>query len=155
ASMCGPIPVALGRRRIVGVEALSKLRIALRLDQPGRQLRDYHTAQPWLKIPLAIASLVTRYFLSDAAFVAAVESADRELLDDIAEALRRPAYPLYMGRRSCPVHPGLVLGVVDGDAGSALRAHDTWHAPAVPRRECAKRVDRKSTRLNSSHVSIS
>lgn len=140
SGIVGLIAAAQGRRRTDGVEDLAKLRMAVRVDQSGSLLRDYQTAQPWLKNPGANASLVTRYFLSDAAFVAAVESADRELLDDIAEALRRPAYPLYMGRRSCPVHPGLVIGVVDGDAESALRVHDTWHATAVHRRESPKRV---------------
>ncbi|WP_300613886.1 type I-E CRISPR-associated protein Cas5/CasD [Corynebacterium sp.] len=140
SGIVGLIAAAQGRRRTDGVEDLAKLRMAVRVDQSGSLLRDYQTAQPWQTKPNANASLVTRYFLSDAAFVAAVEAEDKELLDGIAEALRSPKFPLYMGRRSCPVHPGLVIGVVEGDAEIAVRGHATWHATKTHRKESPKTV---------------
>lgn len=122
------------------MEDLVELRMAVRVDQSGSLLRDYQTAQPWLEKPDAAAQLVTRYFLSDAAFVVAVESEDRDLLENLARALRAPTFPLFMGRRSCPVHPGLVIGVVEGDAESALREHETWYATDAHKAESPQTV---------------
>lgn len=140
SGIVGLIAAAQGRRRTDAVEDLAALRLAVRVDQSGSLLRDYQTAQPWLENPKAQASLSTKYFLSDAAFVAAVESEDKQFLDNIAAALNNPSFPLYMGRRSCPVHPGLVIGVVEGDGEAALRAHRTWHATRRHKQESAKRV---------------
>ena len=84
-------------------------------------------AQQWQVKEGASAQLVTRYYLSDAAFVAAVESEDRELLEAMAESLRRPRFPLFLGRRSCPTPPNLVLGIRDTDAVQAL-VDEPWHA---------------------------
>lgn len=140
SGVIGLIAAAQGRRRMDSVEDLVGLRMAVRVDQSGSLLRDYPTAQRWLEDPKASAQLVTRYFLSDAAFVVAVESADRKLLENIAKALRNPRFPLFMGRRSCPVHPGLVIGVVDRDAEVALREHETWYATDVHKAESPQTV---------------
>lgn len=128
SGIIGLLAAAEGRRRTDSVEDLAALKFAVRVDQSGRLLRDYQTAQPWQTKPSAPAKLSTRYFLSDAAFVVAIESDTKELLDGMAEALRNPKFPLFMGRRSCPVHPGLVIGVTEHDAETALRQHKTWHA---------------------------
>lgn len=141
SGIIGLIAAAQGRRRTDPVEDLTRLRLGVRVDQSGSLLRDYQTAQPWLTDPNASAELITRYFLSDAAFVVAVESDDRALLEAIADALRAPAFPLFMGRRSCPVHPGLVIGIVDADAETALREHPTWYATAQHKREAPKHVN--------------
>lgn len=140
SGVVGLIAAAQGRRRTDPVEDLAQLRMAIRVDQSGSLLRDYQTAQPWQTKPDASAQLVTRYFLSDAAFVVAIQSEDKEMLEAIANELNRPAFPLYMGRRSCPVHPGLVVGVVEGDAESALRTHSTWHATSAHRKESPRTV---------------
>lgn len=140
SGIIGLIAAAQGRRRSDSLEDLVELRLAVRVDQSGSLLRDYQTAQPWLINPTAPAQLVTRYFLSDAAFVAAVEADDKQFLEEIADALRNPTYPLFMGRRSCPVHPGLVIGVVDSDAETALREHKEWHATSQHKRESPKEV---------------
>lgn len=140
SGIVGLIAAAQGRRRTDPVEDLAKLRLAIRVDQSGSLLRDYQTAQPWQTEPNDPAKLVTRYFLSDASFVAAVESDDRELLEAIAQALRKPQYPLFMGRRSCPVHPGLVIGVVDGAATQALQQHRHWYATKSHKMESPTKV---------------
>ncbi|MCT2287687.1 type I-E CRISPR-associated protein Cas5/CasD [Corynebacterium sanguinis] len=135
SGVVGLLAAAQGRRRTDPVEDLAELTFAVRVDQSGSLLRDYQTAQPWLVDPNASASLVTRYFLSDAAFVAAIESPRRELLEGLARALNSPKYPLFMGRRSCPVPPDLVLGVVDESAEDALKQHDVWHATKTHKKE--------------------
>ncbi|MEX3505567.1 type I-E CRISPR-associated protein Cas5/CasD [Corynebacterium sp. LK2510] len=140
SGVLGLIAAAQGRRRVDPVEDLTTLTMAVRVDQSGSLLRDYQTAQPWQTDPQASAQLVTRYFLSDAAFVVALESDDRLLLEGIADALRAPVYPLFMGRRSCPTHPGLVIGIVDDPAEEALRSHPNWYATETHKSESPKKI---------------
>ncbi|WP_284850112.1 type I-E CRISPR-associated protein Cas5/CasD [Corynebacterium rhinophilum] len=128
SGVLGMLAAAEGRRRDEDMADLAGLKFAVRVDQSGSLLRDYQTAQNWQKDPQASAKLITRYFLSDAAFVAAIESEDREQLENFAENLNRPVFPLYLGRRSCPAPPNVVLGVVEKPAVTALQEHDTWHA---------------------------
>ena len=140
SGIVGLIAAAQGRRRTDPVEDLAALRLAVRVDQPGNLLRDYQTAQQWLTHPDKAASLITRYYLSDAAFVATVESPSRQLLEGIADALRRPAFPLYLGRRSCPAPVNLVLGIEDTDAVTALQHQTTWYATQAHKQERGKHV---------------
>ncbi|KQB84542.1 type I-E CRISPR-associated protein Cas5/CasD [Corynebacterium oculi] len=121
SGVIGLLAAAEGRRRTDPVADLAKLSFAVRVDQPGNLLRDYQTAQRWQENPKAQASLVTRYYLSDALFVAAVESPRREVLEGLEEALRRPRFPLFLGRRSCPAPPDLVIEIKDVGAMDALR----------------------------------
>ena len=124
----GMLAAAEGRRRDEDMADLTGLKFAVRVDQSGSLLRDYQTAQNWQKDPQASAKLITRYFLSDAAFVAAIESEDREQLENFVQNLNQPVFPLYLGRRSCPAPPNVVLGVVEKTAVKALQEHSTWHA---------------------------
>lgn len=140
SGIVGLIAAAQGRRRTDEIEDLAALNMAVRVEQSGSLLRDYQTAQEWQTKPNEPAQLVTRYFLSDAAFLAAVESDDRALLENIAEALRSPAFPLFMGRRSCPVHPGLVVGVTDSGGEQSLRDHQHWYASAQHKRQSPQQV---------------
>lgn len=128
SGVLGMLAAAEGRRRDEDMADLAGLKFAVRVDQSGSLLRDYQTAQNWQKDPQASAKLITRYFLSDAAFVAAIESEDREQLENFAQNLNQPVFPLYLGRRSCPAPPNVVLGVVEKTAVKALQEHSTWHA---------------------------
>ncbi|UIZ92562.1 type I-E CRISPR-associated protein Cas5/CasD [Corynebacterium sp. CNCTC7651] len=140
SGIVGLLAAAEGRRRSDPVEDLAALTLAVRVDQSGSLLRDYQTAQDWIRKPGSSASLVTRYYLADAAFVAAVESEHREVVEGLESALRQPAYPLFMGRRSCPVHPGLVLGIVDKPAEEALHEHKSWHATTAHKSRSPRQV---------------
>ncbi len=126
SGVIGMIAAARGRRRIDPIEEeLVDLAFGVRIDQQGTLIRDFQVAVSLdgrTKYPLS-----QRYYLSDAVFVAAIHG-DRDLLEGIAEALRRPEFPLYLGRRSCPVTSSLVLGdVQDTTLTEALRA-TPWHA---------------------------
>lgn len=139
SGIVGLLAAAEGRRRTEPIEDLAALKLAVRVDQPGTLLRDYQTAQQWQTG--GKTSLVTRYYLSDAAFVAAVESPRREVLEGLEQALRSPRFPLFLGRRSCPAPPNLVLGIQDGDAVSALRSCAVkWQASDSHRRTRAREV---------------
>ena len=94
------------------------------VDQPGQLLRDFHTAHRGdTSMPLS-----HRFYREDAAFGAFVEGPD-DMIDALAQAIVRPAFPLYLGRRSCPPTLPLRLAVHQGNAWEAVR--DTpWMASA-------------------------
>lgn len=133
SGVIGLIAAALGRARTEPVDDLARLNFAVRVDAPGTLLRDYQTAKDWATDPKGAASLSTRYYLSDAVFVAAVEG-DQEALKNIESALKKPVYPLYLGRRSCPAGYDLVLGIREESAEEALR-NEEWHVPEHRRAE--------------------
>lgn len=126
SGILGLIAAAQGRRRVDPIEDLVRLGYGVRVDQPGRLIRDFQTAKrhdSGKALPLSY-----RYYLGDAVFVAAI-AGDRALLEGVAEAIASPAFPLYLGRRSCPPSLPLVLGIRDGDPRSVLR-DEPWHASA-------------------------
>jgi CRISPR system Cascade subunit CasD len=99
SGVLGLLAAAQGRRRTDPVEDLAGLRFGVRIDQPGRLVRDFQTARSLdgrQTMPLSY-----RFYVADAVFLAAVEG-DGSFLEVLAEALRRPVFPLYLGRRSCP-----------------------------------------------------
>lgn len=136
SAVVGLLAAAEGRRRSETVEDLVALEFGVRVDQPGTLLRDYQTAIDWRKGPPA--RLSNRYYLEDACFVVAV-SGPEQVLRGLEGALRSPRYPLYLGRRSCPVSHDLVMGLEDGDVEAVLRQVE-WQASATHRRTRPRRV---------------
>ena len=74
-----------------------------------------------------------RYYLADAVFLAGIEG-DRPLLEGIDEALHHPAFPLYLGRRSCPPTPPVSLGLREAALLDALRAEPWLASPWFQKR---------------------
>lgn len=141
SGVIGLLAAAQGRQRTDPVDDLAQLDFAVRVDQPGSLLRDYQTAQQWQQKDNPPAALVTRYYLEDAAFVAALSCDDSGVFEDLHRCLRTPAHPLFLGRRSCPAPAGLDLGVVDCSAVEALMNHDHWHASKAHRAAQPKEVE--------------
>lgn len=123
SGVLGLLAAADGRRRTDEIEDLARLRFGVRVDQPGRLIRDYQTARP---LGAEHSGLSQRYYLADAVFVAAVEG-DRELLLGLDEKLHAPTFPLYLGRRSCPPSQCISLGVTDADLEASLQSRG-WEA---------------------------
>lgn len=130
SGVLGLLAAACGRRRTDPIEDLLALRFGVRVDQPGVVLSDFHTAHVngLTKPPI----VTEREYLSDAVFVAGLEGDDR-LVEALAECLERPRFPLYLGRRSCPVEGPLVLGTSEVPLVEALEAVP-WQAAAHHRR---------------------
>src|SRR4051794_18002567 len=85
SGVLGLLAAAQGRRRTDPLEDLAGLRFGVRIDQPGRLVRDFQTARSLdgrQTMPLSY-----RFYLADAVFLAAVEG-DPALLDVLADALR-------------------------------------------------------------------
>lgn len=125
SAVIGLVAAALGVPRD-DKEEIAKLgrtlRFGVRVDREGRLLEDLHMAHEngfWAalsakKAPNQKFSHMTyRYYLSDAVFLAGLEG-DDTLLEGIVQALSRPNYPLFLGRRSCPPEGRLCLGVRKG-----------------------------------------
>jgi CRISPR system Cascade subunit CasD len=144
SGIVGLLAAAQGRRRQDPIEDLVGLALGVRVDQPGSLLRDYHTVSDHRGRPLLSASVnakgaqkptgpakythVThRFYLQDAVFVAAV-GGPTELLVTLAGALRRPEFPLALGRRACvPTQPLLLAPEEREDT-----ADDHWLWPGEP-----------------------
>jgi CRISPR system Cascade subunit CasD len=124
SGVIGMLAAAKGIRRTEPLTELLDLSFGVRLDQPGRLVRDFQVARS-LDERHAMP-LTYRYYLADAVFLAAV-GADRNLLDGLHEALSHPAFALYLGRRSCPPAGPISLGVHSGTVAERL-ADTPWQA---------------------------
>ncbi|WP_045821701.1 type I-E CRISPR-associated protein Cas5/CasD [Williamsia herbipolensis] len=136
SGVIGLLAAAQGVRRTDSIEHLLGLRFGVRVDRDGVLMRDFQTARSLDEkktMPLSI-----RYYLADAIFVAGVEGPS-ELIDTLADALRRPVFPLFLGRRSCPPSRPLLMAVAD-DGLDAVLASTPWQAPPTYRRRQAREV---------------
>lgn len=138
SAVLGMIAAGFGYRRDdEHIEKLNELHFAVRIDQPGHILRDYHTAHrykpkaeitEWTDSSSLDRTYVTeRYYLEDAVFVAAVGSENEEWMTEIETAIRNPYFSLYLGRRSLPVTEDLFLTATDEDVITALKTYP-WQA---------------------------
>jgi CRISPR system Cascade subunit CasD len=168
SGIVGLLAAAHGLRRQDPIEDLVALTLGVRTDQPGTMLRDYHTVSDRRGRPLLSAAVgskgsqkptspakythVThRFYLQDAVFLAAV-SGPEELLHTLADALRRPGFPLALGRRSCPPTLPLVINPPSPDTGSLWSGNPLTVLRAVPwqpseshRASVARRSDAPAT----------
>ena len=118
SGVIGMAAAALGiaRQDKEALRPLAALRFGVRVDREGRMLRDFHMARPENSKD---SYMTYRYYLADAVFTAGLEG-DRALLEQIGQALRAPAFPLYLGRRSCPPVGRVFLGISDLPLREAL-----------------------------------
>lgn len=122
SGVIGMIAAAMGIKRCDDPEKLkplTALSFGVRVEKEGKLLKDFHMVHEMTG--KKDSHVTERYYLSDAVFIAALESEDRALLERIEQALRAPVYPLFLGRRSCPPTLPLSLGIRDGSLETALR----------------------------------
>jgi CRISPR system Cascade subunit CasD len=134
SGVIGLLAAAFGRRREENVDDLTALKFGVRVDQPGQLLVDYHLAvTEAARAPGAgeakknAGTFVTRrYYLADAVFLVGLEG-DETFLKRLDEAVRSPAFPLYLGRRSCPPAGKISLGIRQQALREALTS-EIWLA---------------------------
>ncbi|MER8257003.1 type I-E CRISPR-associated protein Cas5/CasD [Streptomyces albidoflavus] len=158
SGVIGLLAAAAGHPREQPLGELADLTLGIRVDQPGTLLRDYHTVSDYRGRPLPQAGVsakgiqkptspakhthvTTRFYLQDAVFVAALEGPPG-LLTTLDRAVRNPAFPLALGRRSCPPTQPLSLGLRTTDMETALRS-EPWQASAHTREQYARRLGRE------------
>jgi CRISPR system Cascade subunit CasD len=106
SGVVGLLCAALGRSRDADVSDLAALRMGVRVDREGVVLRDYHTAGAGTGIRRASGALSkdpvvsNRYYLADADFLVGLEGEDAGLLQRLDQAVRRPRWQLYLGRKA-------------------------------------------------------
>lgn len=125
SGVLGLVAAALGYRRDddAAIQSLHALRFGVRVDREGQLLQDLHTAhdEKFWRTGKGTSYMTHRYYLADAIFLAGLESDDEALLQQIADALQHPAYPLFLGRRSCPPTLPLCLGIRQSALEEALQ----------------------------------
>jgi CRISPR system Cascade subunit CasD len=126
SGVIGLLCAALGRDRAQPVDDLASLRMGVRVDrEPAAIKYDYQTAKDVAKAS-GQGKFDTvqswRYYLADAAFLVGMESSEAALLQALQEALRNPAWPLYLGRKGYLPSPPVWLpdGLVQAPLEEAL-----------------------------------
>ncbi len=123
SGIIGLLSSALGRRRDDDILDLCNLRYGVRVDREGELIQDFHMVKKDAKT----SYLTKRYYLCDAVFLVGLESQNEDLLQELDEALRFPAFPLFLGRRSCPPTQPFALGIRKMDLENAL-CQEKWLA---------------------------
>ena len=123
SGILGLLCAALGvpREDLATLAQLASLKMGVRVDREGTVLRDFHTATDKSgNKPSTTVS--TRYYLSDAMFLVGLEG-EIELLSRLQEALHRPKWTLFLGRKSCvPSRPPYIKdGLIDLPLLEALK----------------------------------
>ena len=119
-----------------GLRRLAALSMAVRVDRQGSLARDFQTAGGGtfcgerygvFKADGSAGDTVTspRTYLADASFLVGL-GGEGELVDDVAQALQSPHWPLALGRRAFVPAAPVFEGVVDG---SPVDAVTTWPDP--------------------------
>ena len=131
---------------------------AVRTDAPGRPFIDYHTAQtPRARRGRTFATrrgelesgdlhtvLSSREWRSDACFTVSLwpRVKDAVDLDEMVDALRRPRFTLYLGRKSAPL--GLPLNPAVIEADTFMDAFDK-RRPSAEEKEVLKYIRSRDT----------
>lgn len=166
SGVIGMLAAAQGRPRNADITDLIGLRLGVRVDSAGSVLRDFHTVSDYRGGPLLSASVkksgeqkptgpakftgvTQRMYLQDAVFLAAVQG-PRDLIEALVKAIRRPVFPLALGRRACvPVQPIVVcrdkFEVWDSDIDGVL-ADVPWQVSRTMRYRLVPKQSRTSKR---------
>jgi CRISPR system Cascade subunit CasD len=165
SGIVGLLAAAQGRAREADIADLVAVRLGVRVDQPGTLLRDYHTVSDYRGRPLLQAGvnakgvqkptspakhthITQRYYLQDAVFLAAVEG-PAPLVEALDDAVRNPAFPLALGRRSCAPTQPISLGLRPGGAESAL-SDEPWQVSERAREAHCRHAGGRPARIDLS-----
>jgi CRISPR system Cascade subunit CasD len=107
------------------------LPMAVRVNREGRLMQDYHTTQNFpedyfqratkRKKTTLITVLSERFYLADADFLVGLEGV-RPFLDRLDAALRRPVWPLFLGRKAFVPALPVSEGVFEDDLREVLKS---------------------------------
>lgn len=138
SGVIGLVAAALGLDRTAPLERFDVLGFGVRIDQAGTVERDFQTARTLdgkTSMPLS-----SRLYPADAIFLAGLSADDRGLLEEIRDAVRRPRFPLYLGRRAFPPAGPIPTEIVDAPLRQAL-SEARWRASGIRQRVGASALD--------------
>ena len=125
SGVIGLLCAALGRPREAPLDDFLPLKMAVRVDREGRLMHDYHTAQNVRRADPTKGTqdtvLSERFYLADADFLVGLEG-DRPFLERLDGALRRPVWPLFLGRKAFVLSLPVGEGVFDNDLREVLKS---------------------------------
>lgn len=130
SGIIGLLAGCLGYRRDEDekIQKLNDLDFAVRIDQRGELLRDYHIARKFKDNGEVNRTYVTnRYYLEDGVFLVALGHKSPDFIDSIVKSIRAPYFQPYFGRRSLPVNYDFLFEVSDKDPIAALK-NISWQA---------------------------
>lgn len=141
SAVLGMLAASLGYSRDEArIKRLNQLDYAVRVDQPGELLNDYHVARRLKPDGRADQVYVTnRQYLQDAIFVVALGSKDEQWITDIEWALRHPYFQPFLGRRCNPLTADSLIGTQSKNVITSLENLE-WQASDWYRRKCAGNV---------------
>lgn len=73
------------------------------------------------------SNLIQKYYIQDAKFLIALSSDDEKLMEDVYNALKNPAYQLFLGRKSNPINADYLIGKFDGNELDIIKDYE-WLA---------------------------
>ncbi len=120
SAVLGLAAAALGREYNTDQRDLQALQVHVRADAPGRVQADFQTIRNALRADGTVnpnVAPVRREHLHDAAFLVVLQG-EGTLLRELELALKHPAFPIYLGLRSCP--PARPVYVQPGTAATPL-----------------------------------
>lgn len=151
SGVIGLIACAMGYNSDEQLRALSEnTRMGVRCDAPGRLITDYHTVGGGYDLPALLTAegkpkissgrphteITWRDYVCDASFLVALQAEQEALIEQMAQALQNPVWPIYLGRKSCPpsrpVYDGLGSFNSLQDALQAGRWSPTVRHPETP-----------------------
>lgn len=167
SAVLGLMAAAKGIRRDGDFSTLEALSVSVAVFDTGASLRDYHTVQT---VPTAAArrpqsrpaalrqagqgantTITLRDYRVGVLYGVAVTGAG---LAALAEALERPVFHLYLGRKSCPLSaplaPRIVVARDTEEALSRLRL-PPWHVGAVARTLYSDATEGQGGRIETRH----
>jgi len=120
SAVLGMLAACLGidRKDVSGMEALSQsVRMAVRLDSKPQRMMDFHTVLDARKVdgkPNPNPVVSKREYLCDAQYSVMIHIAEGGVLslNAIEEAVKKPVYTPFLGRRSCALSRPLFESIV-------------------------------------------
>lgn len=153
SAVLGLVAAASGIRRGGDFSPLGALSLAVAIFDEGHALRDYHTYET---IPTAVVrspnsrpealaaagqrsntSITLRDYRCGSLYGIALWSETADPLEPLRDALLQPVFPLYLGRKACPLAAPTGARVVEAEAADAALQGLTlppWRRHAVAER---------------------
>ncbi len=169
SGLSGLLAGALGRSRLDAADPLAGMTVAVRIDKNPRPVWDFHTINPLpapgdrfdhrrLRTPqmrqmsggpYPETVITRRQYLCDSSFLCVIAGVQAPRL---ADALSKPRWAPFLGRKSCTPPPDLLLGRFDMDAEELVQA-----VPVVDRNargsDVARQVHWLSSRDSTGEIS--
>jgi len=131
SAVLGMLAACLGIERsdVTGLESLSaSVRMAVRLDRQPQRMMDFHTVLDARKVdgkPNPNPVVSRREYLCDAEYTVLIQVSDDAVcsLESIEQAIKKPVYTPFLGRRSCPLSRPLfevIVSAIDFKQAFAL-----------------------------------